>query len=156
MSMSDTSMQRVLNFNFFLGTWLPFDVTKNLNDPEIYGYSAGLYPIDNTSMYVAYGDIGASCVGQTTPTGRLTTKGTTPGLYIACTLGEFFVKVGFYLVDHPDLVRKIFQYFSLLTFIYRNGFLQIALILQIGKTKLLQLETAGHSILDVTTILAEK
>ena len=92
--------------DYLLGTWVPYSIASNKTAPEVDGFSAGNYDLDNTTMYVGAAENGG-CGGQTTSTGRLTTKGATGvvGLYLPCSLGEQYKSSGItYLLHHPNLV----------------------------------------------------
>lgn len=86
-----------------LGTWVTYDATGNPLGPELDGYSAGNYDVDNTTMYIGSAD-NSGCYSQTIGSGRLTTKAPA-GLYMPCSTTEQYKTTGVtYLLYHPNLV----------------------------------------------------
>ena len=91
------------SIDYFLGTWVPYDTTGNPLAPELDGFSAGNYDVDNTTMYIGAAD-NSGCYSQTIGCGRLTTKAPA-GLYMPCSSTEQYKTAGVtYLLDHPNLV----------------------------------------------------
>lgn len=86
---------------------MPYNITGYPTAPEIDGFSAGKYDVDNSTMYIGSSD-NSGCGGQTVTPGRLSTVPGKAGLYSACSLGEQFHITGItYLLAHPGLVILI-------------------------------------------------
>jgi hypothetical protein len=88
-----------------LGTFMPYDTSNGINDPELYGFEGGVDQDAATKQYVGYGDLEKGGCGP--PFGKcpgiITTVPTGPGCYMPCGTLGYDATTPFYLHNHPDL-----------------------------------------------------